>query len=99
MKGEIILKQNLTPLVNRLASIKTDVSELKSDMKNINENILHPDEGIYSRIKKIEHRVEHHAKLHDRVSKIFWGGLAFIVSTIIGVVIKIIVGYNKCING
>lgn len=85
-------EDKIQSIFDKISDIKTDVSELKTDMKNINEKILHPDEGIYSRIKKIENRVEHHTKLHDRVSKIFWGGLAFIVSTIIGVVIKIIVG-------
>lgn len=81
-------EDKLQSIYEKISDVKEDVSELKTDMKSINEKILHPDEGLYSRIKNIEHKVEHHSKLHDRLVKISW----FVLTTTIGVIIKLIVG-------
>lgn len=51
-------------------ALESNIEELKADVKDIKENLYHPDQGLYSRIVKVDQKAETSAKRWDTVSKI-----------------------------
>lgn len=50
--------------------LEDSIEEIKTDIKNIKENLYDPDQGLYSRIVKVDQKAEQSTKHWDNLAKI-----------------------------
>lgn len=75
-----ITDDDIVLIVNKIKSSKAlnggfdkleeSIDELKTDLKEIKENLNHPDNGLYARIKNVDIKAEQSKKQWDYANKI-----------------------------
>lgn len=74
-------------LVEKLSK---DVEDIKEEIKELNNNLYNPHDGIYTRIKEVEHRTETSKDKFANIKQFAFMVLGIVLTTIGSLFIKLI---------
>ena len=61
-------------------ALETNIEELKADVKDIKENLYHPDQGLYSRVVKVDQEAKTSTRRWEMASKVIFLILGAIIT-------------------
>ena len=64
--------------------------DLKGEIKEINENLFDPDEGVFARIKEVDNEVKKNAKFRRSAYKLGWIFVSAMATGLVAIGVKLI---------